>query len=222
VKTYVAGGSYHIYNRGVEKRVIFEDDQDYRVFLHLLKYYLSPPDINDTHPLLEGTDVHLIRPRPLINVHIDVQLLAFCLLPNHFHLLVKQSSANGMTRLMQALSTTYVMYFNRRYDRVGPLFQDRYKAVFVGEGDMGDRYLLHLSRYIHMNPYKELTGPGLVSWPYSSLPYYLGRKRASWIRLSPVLDYFGGSTREQVAYYKRFVADAGSDPEPSIHHLVIE
>ncbi len=135
IRTFIENGYYHVYNRGVEKREIFIDDRDYRMFLYFLKYYLEPPHPDDISQ----------RRRSLFN---QVQLLAFCLMPNHFHLLVKQQSADSITKLLRAISTSYVGYFNRRYKRIGGLFQGKYKAALVES----DEYLLHLSRYIHLNP----------------------------------------------------------------------
>ena len=199
VKRYVAGGYYHVYNRGVEKRNIFLDDQDYRVFLHLLKYYLSPQDDSKIHPLANLESFTLIRPRPLANLEKEINLLAFCLMPNHFHLLIQQITQDGMSKLLRRLLTTYAMYFNRRYDRVGHLFQSIYKAVLVDK----DEYLLHLSRYIHLNPV-ELTGLNLVSYPYSSYPYFLRRKRANWVKPDFILDYFE-SSKNKLSSYQKFI-----------------
>lgn len=189
VKPYVMGGFYHVYNRGVNKADIFIDDQDYRVFLHLLKYYLSPIEsLDKSHPLGGLTDIKIVRPRPLANLEDEVDLVAFCLMPNHFHLLVQQHTADGMTKLMRRLVTTYAMYMNKRHKRVGHLFQSTYKAVLIED----EQYLLHLSRYIHCNPHvlPSMTGIILVNYPYSSYPYYLGRKHALWVKPKAILSFF--------------------------------
>ncbi|MBI3342775.1 transposase [Candidatus Gottesmanbacteria bacterium] len=189
VKPFVADGFYHIYNRGVNKADIFTDDQDYRVFLHLLKYYLSPiKSLDIFHPFGDITDIKIVRPRPLANLEDEVDLVAFCLMPNHFHLLIKQHSPDGMTKLMRRLITTYSMYMNKRHKRVGHLFQGNYKAVLIED----DTYFLHLSRYIHCNPLSlpSMTGMILVNYPYSSYPYYLGLKHALWLKPQAVLDFF--------------------------------
>lgn len=133
IKQYVENGYYHLYNRGVEKRNIFLDDQDYSVFLGYIKQYLGPH---------EGSD-----PKSLVD---DIDLIAFCLMPNHFHFLAKQKTIDGITKFMRAICTNYVMYFNKKYERVGTLFQGKYKGVLLDN----DTYLLHLSRYIHLNPIK--------------------------------------------------------------------
>ncbi|MDZ7587215.1 MAG: transposase [Patescibacteria group bacterium] len=210
VKHFVENGVYHAYNRGVEKRKIFLDDQDYRVFLHLLKYYLSPIDAKTKHPIIETGNQPLLRPRPLKNLENEIELIAYCLMPNHFHLLLKQISIDGMTKLLRRIATTYALYFNRRYQRVGYLFQGHYKAVLIDN----DPALLHISRYIHLNP-QELTRMDLVSYPYSSYPYFLGLKTAGWIKPKLVLSLFNTS-------YKEFVEKFADSPEKIIKEIVID
>ena len=200
------------------------DEQDYAVFLHLLKHYLSPPDEDNKHPL-KDTPGEVIRPRPIENLHKEVDLLAYCLMPNHFHLLIKQKTVDGMTKLIHKLLTVYSMYFNRRYKRIGHLFQGRYKAVLVDN----EKQLLHLSKYIHLNPDK-LTGSGPVSeYPYSSLHYYLGKgkKFTKWVKPKEVLECFV-KTEENKYFgkkynsYKRFVFDNQQDSEKMIGRLSID
>lgn len=164
VKFYIENGYYHIYNRGVNKNKIFLDSQDYSIFISYLKLYLDP---------LTGSD-----PRSLTH---EVNLLTYCLMPNHFHLLIKQITKNAMIKLMRSVSTRYSMYFNTKYKRVGPLFQGKYKAVLI----TNDIYLLHLSRYIHLNP-----GSDPRRYPYSSYSHYLGDKSISWIKSEEILNHF--------------------------------
>ncbi len=224
IKQYVEDGFYHVYNRGVEKRIIFIDDQDYRVFLHLLKFYLSPflKENNNQHPLTVLTGFNPVRLRPLQSLNNDVELLAYCLMPNHFHLLIKQLSIDGMTKLMRRLITTYSMYFNRRYKRVGHLFQGTFKAALIQE----DSYLLHLSRYIHINP-KELSDKGLnpVNYLYSSYGYYLGNKTVNWIKPQIILEYFESTDLlipKNINSYKKFVEDYLGDSEEYLGRLTLE
>lgn len=220
VKTYIRDGYYHIYNRGVDKRKTYLDDQDYRVFLHLLKYYLSPLDQN-SHPLANLPNYSLVRARPLANLENEVELLAYCLMPNHFHLLIKQLTTDGMTKLLRRLSTTYSMYFNKRYGRVGHLYQGNYKAALVPD----DGYLLHLSRYIHLNP-AELTRSHLVSYPYSSYPYYLGKKETRWLKPEIILSFFDKSKLlpflKKYNSYKEFVEGSKDNPYEAVGNLAID
>lgn len=209
LKIYVEGGYYHLYNRGVEKRNIFLDDRDYKVFLHFLKKYLSPPASISTS-LTESTltGVTPVRQRPIQTVYGVVTLLVYCLMPNHFHLLVKQDIKEGITKLMNRIATNYGMYFNKRYERVGSLFQGVYKAVLIDN----EEQLLHLSRYIHLNPFEIENGKldKLIDYPYSSYGDYLGQRKTKWLKIDEILLYFKTRKRtDAVDYlsYQSFVED---------------
>lgn len=222
IKQYVEGGCYHIYNRGVEKRIIFLDDQDYQVFLHFLKVLLSPPDNSLAHPLTEITGFTPVRLRPINDtLYKEVDLLAYCLMPNHFHLLIKQKTREGITKFMSRLAISYVMYFNKKYKRQGRLFQGIYKAAYIAE----DPYLLHVSRYLHLNP-SELTGMIPVrEYPYSSYAYYLDKKQADWVKPELIIDYFKTAKRESLrdfSSYQSFVEDYPEDPYEILGVLALE
>lgn len=162
LKIYTPGGYYHIYNRGVEKRSVFQDKQDYEVFLSYLKTYLLPKDENSLREKLSDPTIgcrekdKILRLIRLNNFADEITLLAYCLMPNHFHLLIKQRSNIAIDRFMNSLSTRYTMYFNRKNNRVGSLYQDVYKAVLV----QSDEQLLYLTKYIHRNPIHNLTTQG--------------------------------------------------------------
>lgn len=176
LKDYVPHSYYHVYNRGVEKRVIFKDDQDYEVFLSLLKRYLSPSSEKDSY----GRDG--------VTFYGEVELLAFCLMPNHFHLLLYvNENPRKMSELLRRVSTSYTMYFNKKYDRVGHLFQGRFKASRI----FNDEYLLHISRYIHRNP------SDYYNWQYSSYPYYIKGWSADWVRPDRIYELYEWGTYEQ-------------------------
>lgn len=179
IKEYAPESFYHVYNRGLNKRVIFKDAKDYAVFLNLLKRYLSGEPIKDNNGRLYES------------MHGRVELLAFVLMPNHFHLLLYQKDAEAMTKLMHKVTTSYTTYFNKRHKRSGPLFQDRFKASHI----YIDEYLQHVSRYIHLNP------PGYLQYEYSSLPYYRGLRQADWVRPGRVMELFDGDD------YLRFLKD---------------
>lgn len=220
IKQYVENRYYHVYNRGVDKRIIFMDDQDYRVFLHLLKYYLSPLENQSNHPLTDLTGFIPVRLRILEPLSDEVDLIAYCLMPNHFHLLVKQNSKNGVTKLLRKISTTYSMYFNKRYKRVGHLFQGIFKAINIQE----EPYLLHLTRYFHLNP-AELTRMNPVTYPYSSYAYYLGTKNASWIKPQFILDFFTSSKSlfpKKINSYQNFVEDYSGNSEEVLSAITLE
>lgn len=202
LKEYIEGGYYHVYNRGVNKEEIYKDAQDYVVFLRFLKEYLLPPD----HPDLKKLQKLQIRRKP-INCHEHIELLAFCLMPNHFHLFIKQKTETGLIPFMKALATNYSMYFNHKYRRIGPMFQGRYKAVQI----TSDQYFLHLSRYIHLNPLPLLARDSpLHIYPYSSYPYYLGTYQADWLHPEEVLAQFRSaksSYSSDILSYESFVEE---------------
>ena len=182
VKTYVDKSYYHIYNRGVEKRVIFENKEDYSVFLNLIKRYLSIEPVKDN------------KGRQYTWLHEDIELIAFCLMPNHFHMFVYQDKRDAMTRLMRGVCSAYTTYFNKKYDRVGPLFQDRYKAVLL----INEAHYIHISRYIHLNPVD------YMEWEWSSLQYYLGSKNASWVTTGSVMEQFEFDTEKYLEFIKDY------------------
>jgi putative transposase len=221
VKTFIEGGYYHIFNRGVEKRYIYEDGQDCDVFLRLLSYYLSPFDPKAPHPFSGVPDIKMARARPLSNLNKEVELLAYCLMPNHFHLLIKQGTRDGMTKLLRRTLTAYTMYFNKRNNRVGHLFQGKYKASLIPE----DPSLIHISRYIHLNP-TEITNAELSSYPYSSYPYYLGSKKEDWVKEDFILDLFNKSKDtppfDKFASYKDFVEANPQDAVEAIGQMAID
>ncbi|PJE65202.1 hypothetical protein COU91_02845 [Candidatus Saccharibacteria bacterium CG10_big_fil_rev_8_21_14_0_10_47_8] len=183
-KIYLEDSYYHIYNRGVNKETIFKEKDDYAVFLNLFKRYLSREPLKDK----QG------REYPCL--HNDIELLAFCLMPNHFHVLVYQYTPDSMTKLLKSVTTTYSMYFNKKYRRVGPVFQSRFKASMITE----DAYLQHISRYIHLNP------KDYRNWEFSSLPYYLNQKSSSWLKPDKILELFDDTNdyADFVANYKDY------------------
>lgn len=202
-KIYVDGGYYHVYNRGVEKRNIFTDEQDHKVFLGYIKEYLTPPPDPKSLKTKFTVQDQVFKgvPRQPKNYHKRVELVAFCLMPNHFHLLVKQQDSKSVQQFMHSLLLRYSMYFNKKHDRVGRLYQGRYKAVLVTE----DKYLLHLSRYIHLNPLKYSND--LVS-AFSSYSDYLGLTKTPWIKPNLILNLFNTTTIPEITKtttYRNFV-----------------
>jgi putative transposase len=170
---------------------------------------------------MEFQNFAVIKPKPLSNIEKEVSLIAYCLMPNHFHLLIQQISIDGITKLLRRIATTYAMYFNKRYKRVGYLFQGPYKAVLVEN----DSYLLHLSRYIHLNP-SELIRRNLINYPYSSYKYYLGIAKAGWVKPDLILNYFDKSKLlpllNKYPSYQEFVEGYPGNSGTIIGNLTIE
>jgi len=208
VKSYVENGYYHVYNRGVEKRLIFLDEQDCKVFLRYIKLYLSPLDE------LKNLDIDGINRFIRQNLSQEVDLLCFALMPNHFHLLIKQHTKDGLVKFMRRLITSYVMYFNKKYIRVGSLFQNKYKACLIENDD----YLLHISRYIHRNAWDIVSDIDFMK--YSSYPYYLGFQHASWVKPQEVFSYFNNDRKDYS--YKSFVEQIEESSEEILGELTID
>ena len=197
VKVYVADGVYHVYNRGVEKRNIFLDAHDYAVFLYYLKTYLLPPELAPDDRTPRGLRIRLQK----LELHRRIQLMAFCLMPNHFHLMLRQHDERAMPELVRRVRNGYVEYFNPKYKRVGALFQGSYRAVLMKD----EAQTVILSRYIHHNPVELLSSlelKSLADYPYSSYSYYLGLRSAAWLDPQPVLASFREQPhdRSPVAY----------------------
>ncbi len=171
---------YHVYARGHSKHRIFLDEQDYLFFLNLLERYLASEEIKSRH--------RVVYP----NFYNKIELLAYCLMPNHFHLLVYQHQASALTAFMRSLMTSYSLYFNKKYKRSGSLFESRFRASLITDG----AYLEHITRYIHLNPRL------WRDYEYSSLPYYLQQLEVSWINPNRVLDMFKSADE-----YLSFVED---------------
>jgi len=138
------GSFYHVYNRGVDKRRIFMDDQDYSYFLYELGEFNKPAHSTN---LIRTLNKNVKGPTSHINgEYADV--CCYVLMPNHYHLILRQLKDNGISKLIQKLGTGYTMFFNKKYERKGVLFEGKYKVKPVDS----DEYLMHLSRYLHLNP----------------------------------------------------------------------
>ena len=140
---------YHIYNRGNSKNTIFHDNHDYEYFINLL--IIMNTELRIKSIRTKGFK-NLIGPKEnLLNKNEPiVSIGAYCCMPNHFHILIKQEKDNGVSVFMQKLSTAYAMYYNKKYKHTGSLFEGRFKSKYAGD----DTYLKYLFSYIHMNPLK--------------------------------------------------------------------
>ncbi len=162
------GDFYHVYNRGVNRHRTFFEPENYRFFLRKLRQYVTH---RGRSPAAE--------------------LVAYCLMPNHYHLLVR-ISAPDFSAAMRSFGQAYVQAINRRYDRTGPLFQNRFRAILVDRRE----YLVHLSRYIHLNPVMARIARRPEDWEYSSYREFIGTRDgtlpkpdAVWREFSPHSDY---------------------------------
>jgi putative transposase len=180
---------HHAFNRGNDKMDIFRDDEDYRFFLHRLGEALYP---SSEARGKKGCHVRKALPAD------SFSLIAFCLMPNHFHLLILQNTDLPISALMLKILTSYSKYFNKKYGRVGSLFQDQYKTTRIQDNTQ----LLHTSAYIHNNPLIGKLTSISDTYPYSSFHEYM----AGGVTLSQpnsVLEQFDGAEA-----YRDFVAES--------------
>lgn len=186
LKDDVAESFYHVYFRGGSASRIFRDAADFEKMLKLFARYLSLKEVKNSAGV------------SFPNYSYKLEILAFCLMPSHVHLLVYQRQQGAMAKFMRSLLTSYSMYFNKRYKRSGPLYGSRYKASRVSD----DLYLEHITRYIHLDP------RNWRDYEYSSLPYYLQHVTDEWIAPKRILEMFASP-----AEYLQFVEDYGQNKD---------
>lgn len=162
--------------RGNQRQKVFLGKEDYLKYLKLMDEYLE---------------------------HHGMAVYAYCLMPNHIHILVEQVADDPLSRYMQRLQSTYTSYFNRKHKKVGHLFQGRYKAILVDR----DAYLLELIRYIHLNPIRAKLEEKVGVYPWSGHAQYLGTDKGNTVRIQTamVLPMFGKENKEARKSYQKFV-----------------
>lgn len=180
VRYHAPNTFYHVYNRGHNREALFLAPEDHGYFIFLLERCFGPKQLKSA----DGKLFPWFGDKIVLN--------AYCLMPNHFHLLLHQGSEDkAISKAMQSLTTTYSMYFNRKYKRRGSIFESVFKASPI----FNDAYLQHITRYIHLNPKRH------KSWKYSSYQDYLS-PNSSWVRKDEILDLF-----DDTEQYHSFVED---------------
>ncbi len=181
---FYPGGYYHIFNRGNNREPIFFELDNYRYFLRQLEKYFVPD---------------------------RAELIAYCLMPNHYHLIVCLH-IEDLAPIMQPFTLSYSKAIGKRFGRVGSLFQGPFKSIHIEKNE----YFLHLSRYVHLNP----VVAGLVKqpeeWEFSSYRDYLGLRQSALVHPEIVLSQFGSSD------YRKFVADYQPGDFEQIANMVLE
>jgi len=190
-KLFRAGEYYHIFNRGNAKQNIFLDDRDYLFFLKRSRENIVPEKVPFSQRRAPSPGGYVRKDTP----PNSFALVCYCLMPNHFHLLIRQDTDLSISNLMLKVVTSYSKYFNRRYDRVGSLFQGPFKAVNIST----DSYLLWLSAYIHQNPKVAGLVKNLEAYQWSSYPDFVGLRNGTLCEQGIVLSQFQG--REDYANF---------------------
>jgi putative transposase len=183
-ETFVNDNFYHIYNRGVDKRLIFLESRDYERFLMALYLF------NDSNQ--HDYDLAKIKLRGLASCKRGeslVDIIHWCLMPNHFHLVLRQREENGISTLMHKIGTSYTMFFNLKHERSGRLFQGTFKAKKVSE----DEYFSHLASYVPLNALDLL----FPKWKVNGIDKEEIEKAKNFLlqyKWSSFADYFGKSS----------------------------
>ena len=218
---------YHVLNRGVDKKQIFLDKQDYSRFIHDL-YEFNDQDRTGLNfykfrDYVKNGKISKLnkKPRKLL-----VDILAFCLMPNHYHLMVSPKMNNGIPQFMKKLNAGYSKYFNQKYERVGTLFQGRYKKILITD----NTHFLHLPFYIHFNPLdishsewreNKISNPKtalefLKSYRWSSHLDYLGIKNFPSVLNMKHLKEIFGSNGDYQKLVENYLKEIQIDPEISL------
>lgn len=216
----ITGQTYHVLNRGIAEQRIFLGQKDYDRALETILYYQNAElplrySFFKRLPPKQRGDV-LISLKEKKKFLID--LVAYCFMPSHIHLLIIQRRDGGISKFMSNFTNGYTRYFNTKRNRRGPIFQGKFKAVRIET----DEQLLHVSRYIHLNPYTSYivkTFDQLEQYSHSSLGEYTDYRRSSICQKDLILNHFSNS-----ALYKGFVLEQANHQREleKIKHLTLE
>lgn len=183
---------YHLFNRGLQKQDIFTDKRDYSIFTKALFYY----QIQNPKP--KFSTYRQTKVFPVDFSKRIVNIIAYSLMPNHFHLLVKQLKKGGISEFMRRFIHSYTKYRNVKYRRQGPVFQGIFKAVRIES----DAQLIHVSRYIHLNPLVSYLTKDLKLYPWSSYNDFVELNPENRVNKEEILNFFKSSKE-----YEKFVLD---------------
>lgn len=216
---FVTDEIYHTFNRGIEPFQTFTNEGDYRrALLTLELYHLATPPMKLSQLLSLDKGV---QEQILNNIRQEegvVDILSFCLMPNHFHLLLRQKKDGGISKFMGDFQNSYTRFFNTKHERKGPLFLRPFKAVKI----YSEQQLLHVSRYQHLNAHSASIVKSLEQlegYPWSSLPEYLGLTERDLCEKETILSHF-----KDISSYRNFIFDQ-ADYQRSleeIKHLIAE
>lgn len=210
-KTILATGEYyHVYNRSVRKLPIFVGKRECDRFLESIAYYLHPNPPTKFSTFLRNREKFSLNSTEKI-----VTIVNYALIPNHFHFTLCQNIDNGIREFMRKISSSLAHYLNIKNDSSGPVFENNFQAVHVED----DKQLIHLSRYIHLNPVTAYLVEKPEDYKYSSYRAYIKEEKSEIIDPSIVMDQFAS-----IKDYKKFVVERKDYQRELdiIKHLIIE
>jgi|SRR3989344_2147708 len=210
---------YHVFNRGINRQPTFVDKWNYQRAVEAISFYrfLKPPIKLSKFLILEKSKKNDLL-NGLKNQELLVEIFCYCFMPNHFHFLLKQKRDGGIAKFLSNVQNSYTRYFNTRHKRDGSLFLDQFKAVRIET----DEQFLHVSRYIHLNPYTGYVVKSfedLEKYPWSSFSSYINKENNLFVNTNQILDFFKTSVA-----YKKFVFDQADYQRrlKEIEHLALE
>ena len=183
---FVKGNYYHVYNRGADNQKIFYESENYLYFLRLLKKYSG---------------------------EFQITVIAYCLMPNHFHLLLRVDGERDLSKFVSTVLNTYVQALNKRFHRSGSLFAERFKSVYVDK----DNYLIHLCRYLHLNPVKAELVENPKDWAFSNYLEFVGMRKGTLFERTFFEAYFASPEE-----YREFVMDYQIPPPENFEKYTLD
>ena len=185
--TFFSGGYFHVYNRGVNRNQIFFSDEDYSYCLSLLKKYAET---------------------------YCITIIAYCLMPNHFHFILRQNSDKSISQFIGVVFNAYVQSVNKKYNRIGTLFEGRFKNTRIDN----ESYILQLCRYLHLNPVKARIVDAPDKWPYSDYNDWIAKRSLIQFDFNFILSYFKDPND-----YRKYVTEYNtSEEERDIKNFLLE
>ena len=212
------GEIYHLFNRGLERKCTFTNKREFERAKKLIKFYRHKEiPVRFSQVLKQPEDTRTRILNDLFQSERAVDILSYCLMPNHFHFLIKQNTGKGASTFVANFTNAYTKYFNVKHQRIGPLFEGIFKAVYIEN----DEQLIHVSRYIHLNPIASslIQDDELNDYPWSSYRKYLSLSEDEIAQKDLVLGMF-----KSINHYQKFLTDQIDYAKKleSIKHLVLE
>jgi len=203
----INGQVYHVFNRGSNKQRIFIDLRDYKRAMSAINYYQHHSNLLRLSNFFFQSKIKRTKELDrLCKTNVKrVRILCFCLMPNHYHFLLQQISEGGISYFIKQFQSSYAHYFNKKNNKTGSVFEGRFKAVRVED----ENQLIHVSRYIHLNPYSAFLVKKpieLNKYPWSSLTEYIDKNRRGFCETKAVLSEFKNKKD-----YHRFVLNCADD-----------
>jgi len=196
----VTGNCYHVYSKSIAGYKVFNSYGDFSRMVDNLRYYRCPKKLKkfsrSERDSQFRTSYNKKKAEPDYQNHVDV--ISYCLMPTHFHLILKQTKKDGISDYLKLVLISYTKYFNLRYRRKGPLWESRFRRRLIRT----DEDLLHMTRYVHLNPVTAYLVDKAEEWKFSSYHEYLGDGETGGLlcEYKDLLDI-------TPAKYKKFVAD---------------